>query len=935
MSDSEFTFHLKKDILGYDITHLPGKSVAELKQICKANIRCVGFNSAGWLKYYIDEQILFTNNDHKESHEGIYLYKERCENVKKINKNKSHFNFDDYTFYSGKDSSGYDIKHVPGKSLEELKELADQDPNCLGFNTFGFLKYKIAHECDFSKLNSQLYADGLYVKKRRFRIKAMGNWKNSKGVCDEWNMMSKGNYRWNDIEVTWEDKDIDFYVLVNKPLPGEHYDPKRTIVFQAEPWCENPNQHWGVKTWGEWAMPDESKFLQVRTHRKYLNLTFWQLKATYNDLKTMQIEKTKLLSTICTSKYFDPGHIKRIDFLKYIDNKNDDIVKIDIYNTDNDHKFKSYAGPHPPGNKDVGLLPYKYYFMGENNEEVNFITEKMWDPILSECLCFYWGCPNIADYIDPRAYIVLDLNNPEKAFETVKTAIINNEWEKRIEFIRREKQKFLEYYNIFPTLERIIKTDFKFNFKPTDDDVLYHKYFSEVIGKKINNVCFIHSCTYKGNPSILIEMLQLIDTCGLLKKLDYIYVVNLGDEIIGFFHPKIKIINYSRNIALFEKPTLNLMHHFCKYNKNAKVLYMHTKGVSYLGTLPSIDDWRRYLCYFMVEKHQVCMDLLDIYDTVGCNYRDLPDAPIHYSGNYWWTRAEHINTLQPITSDDRHDCEWWLFTNKNINNYNLHYSKVNHYKEPCPRSKYDTPETNKMIEDFYAFNDKIKMKCINLKRRPDRKALVERELQKTNLMDKCEFFEAIDGKLLEPTDNIIKMFEGNDFGTIKSVIGCALSHMELWKQLLQDDSHDYYLILEDDIAMDINFRFKLNKIMTILDNIKDWDILYLGYHIRKQQKEQYIKTCQETKTLTILPYNTAITIGGLFGYLLTKSGAQKFLKFIEENGVKHGIDYLMFRYHNEMDLKHYEVIPPIIVSDYVTINHYIDSDIQYDKNRLF
>lgn len=64
--------------------------------------------------------------------------------------------------------------------------------------------------------------------------------------------------------------------------------------------------------------------------------------------------KHNRISTICSSKYFDPGHIKRIDFIKYIESKNDSDVQIDIYNHDNKHNFKNYVGPHPINNKDYG-----------------------------------------------------------------------------------------------------------------------------------------------------------------------------------------------------------------------------------------------------------------------------------------------------------------------------------------------------------------------------------------------------------------------------------------------------------------------------------------------------------------------------------------------------------------------------------------------------
>jgi hypothetical protein len=407
-----------------------------------------------------------------------------------------------------------------------------------------------------------------------FRIKLVCNWCDPKKLCDDWNRMSKGNYKWNNIEVTWEDHNIDFYVIIN--IPTSYFVPNRTIIFQMEPWCGSPNQNWGVKTWGIWAKPDEELFLQVRNHEKFYNNCFWQLSLTYNDFKTKVIEKTKLMSSICSSKYFDPGHIKRIDFLKFIENKNDDVVKIDIYNTDNNHNFKNYVGSHPENCKEIGIMPYKYYFMPENNEEKNFITEKIWEPLLTETLTFYWGCPNIADYIDPRAYILLDLNDYEKSFNIVKNAILNNEWEKRLEIIRMEKQKVLEYFNFFPTLSRIINQDLKFSNKPSDQDIVYHKYFNHIINKKINNILFIQN--FKSD---------IIEHIKTQKIFDYTYIIIPKNEsetkYTDLVTEKIRIITFSDSLSIIKT--------FSKYNTDSNILFIDYKNDS----LELLNNYNSYL----------------------------------------------------------------------------------------------------------------------------------------------------------------------------------------------------------------------------------------------------------------------------------------------------------------------------------------------------
>jgi hypothetical protein len=142
------------------------------------------------------------------------------------------------------------------------------------------------------------------------------------------------------------------------------------------------------------------------------------------------------------------------EFIKYMDKEGFDYI--DVYGKDNYHKFTSYKGPLLNDDKVNGFKKYKYYFMAENNSEHNYATEKIWEPILCESLCFYWGCPNLESYIDSQAFVRLDLTNKEESLRTIVTAIKEDWWTQRIHCIRREKQKILTELGFFPTLQKII-----------------------------------------------------------------------------------------------------------------------------------------------------------------------------------------------------------------------------------------------------------------------------------------------------------------------------------------------------------------------------------------------------------------------------------------------------------------------------------------------
>ena len=288
---------------------------------------------------------------------------------------------------------------------------------------------------------------------KRFRIKMLCNWCSSYQLCKEWSNMCTypDTFIWNNIEITWSSKNIDYYVIINSPPPGEYYDPKRTIVFQMEPCVYDPSKNWGVKTWGEWANPCDYKFMKVFRHIEALNNVQWQVTPPQH----IPVEdKCNRIISILSSKNIDDGHIKRIEFLRGIEIYGKGISnKIDVYGKENYHNLKTYVGLT---NNKMEFEKYKYCFSCENNSEKNYATEKMWEPILFECLCFYWGCPNLEEYIDSRAFVRLPLDNINECISIITKAIEEDWWSQRIDIIRREKQKILNELGFFPRISKII-----------------------------------------------------------------------------------------------------------------------------------------------------------------------------------------------------------------------------------------------------------------------------------------------------------------------------------------------------------------------------------------------------------------------------------------------------------------------------------------------
>jgi len=399
----------------------------------------------------------------------------------------------DFIFIPQMDQMNFDMGQKFMK-ISQLKKEILKMPDCVAFNTLCFLKNNInkLHSSNYFKKN-----DGIYIKidryyymqnelakeleskielKKRFknnkiRVKLMGNWCSSRVMCEEWKHMCKYGNTWNNIEFVSDDCDIDYFVIINKPMyESDFYIPEKTIIFQMEPWI-------GVKTWGSWACPDEHTFFKVfgrKTvdYKTEVNNVQWQLELSYSDLLELNNasdNKLDIVSCICSSKYNDPGHIHRIDFLNYIETKqtnNDernDTIPLVVFSNTNFGKFSGYRGKLDMAEKSKGYVPFKYYFMCENNYEINYITEKLWEPILCECLCFYYGCPNVGDYVDERAYVQLDMTDFEKSYKIIQKAIKEDWWSQRIEIIRIEKLRILNEMQFCPRVEKIINENMNKN----------------------------------------------------------------------------------------------------------------------------------------------------------------------------------------------------------------------------------------------------------------------------------------------------------------------------------------------------------------------------------------------------------------------------------------------------------------------------------------
>lgn len=172
---------------------------------------------------------------------------------------------------------------------------------------------------------------------------------------------------------------------------------------------------------------------------------------------------------------------------------------------------------------------------------------------------------------------------------------------------------------------------------------------------------FIHICTQGEHwRSILDKQLKTIVDSGLYGKCHTIWYgcscQSCERLLADYFKPYKKVRPLHRamcsNQKSYENQTINAMVRFSQNLTHiADCLYIHTKGTS--AKSKAQHYWRDYMMYWMVERHNIALDLLhrDFF-TVGTLYYKYPCIVMGfnriYAGNFFWASSDYLKTLPHI-----------------------------------------------------------------------------------------------------------------------------------------------------------------------------------------------------------------------------------------------------------------------------------------------
>jgi len=250
----------------------------------------------------------------------------------------------------------------------------------------------------------------------------------------------------------------DFLVVLNNKMKTEtraNCPPENVWCLMQEPY---------MKGHTDWMVEKLTPYSRVLSHHvpasssKFLvsqPAVSWHVNKTFDQLVALEmLSKPKTLSWVVGNARDLPGHRKRLAFLEYIRRKGS--LKIDLFG-----RAVQFIE-----DKWDGLAPYKYSLAIENSSSSDYWTEKIADCFLSWSVPIYYGCTNLEDYFPPKSFIPIDIDSPEKAFNSLKSILAKDDWEKRLPALKKARDLVLNRYQLFPHLFRLIRAQPQRDLKP-------------------------------------------------------------------------------------------------------------------------------------------------------------------------------------------------------------------------------------------------------------------------------------------------------------------------------------------------------------------------------------------------------------------------------------------------------------------------------------
>ena len=272
-------------------------------------------------------------------------------------------------------------------------------------------------------------------------------------------MLPNNRNQLNDCEFIFDADDVNYdWLIVYNNLPDDKKTlvscPKENTIFiTSEPSSISYYGKKFINQFGyvltaqeEYALSHHNKIYQQPALRWFYEADLSKPTNLEQLKNNIPLRKNNLISTICSDKTSNfTLHKKRLRFLEYTKKQIPELI----------HYGRGF---NQIIDKSEGLKSYKYHIVIENHVANHWWTEKLSDAFLGCTLPFYYGAPNINQYFSDKAIIKIDINKPKTAIQIIKSAIKNNEYEKRLNFILKARKKLIDEYSIFSVLSKHINS---------------------------------------------------------------------------------------------------------------------------------------------------------------------------------------------------------------------------------------------------------------------------------------------------------------------------------------------------------------------------------------------------------------------------------------------------------------------------------------------
>jgi glycosyl transferase family 25 len=201
-----------------------------------------------------------------------------------------------------------------------------------------------------------------------------------------------------------------------------------------------------------------------------------------------------------------------------------------------------------------------------------------------------------------------------------------------------------------------------------------------------------------------------------------------------------------------------------------------------------------------------------------------------------------------------------------------------------------------------AIRKDMEIYVISLKHQPERREKVDKLMKGI----KYSYFDGVYGKTINDEEKAIlnkyvKKHKLNDHQ-----VGCFLSHLKIWEQLINNNKSDVneYLIFEDDISIKNNIDNIYNYVNNITKDV-NYDTIFIG-HCAESEGELLRQISKNDYNVTV---RKSVFPRCLHAYIISKTGAAKLIRYFQENISVLPIDEVIAIAISKGVIKSYSIFP--------------------------